>query len=192
MDDLPVKVALPIFRKEFNLDIPGGDDEIVRIVIGRIVLYIPNFETRKKIVLLHDIHHLATGYSAFFKGETEISAWELSAGCYNNWVAFIINIYAFMIGLIINPTKVWRAWVRGRNTRTLYFMGYPYDELLQKTVGAIKKELGLMGGTNHRMLLKTIVSFILMIIIGLAVSILSILLVPLTIFFTLYIRLKSG
>jgi ABC-type multidrug transport system fused ATPase/permease subunit len=71
-------------------------------------------------------------------------------------------------------------------------MGYHYDELLQKTVGAIKKELGLMSGINHRRLLKTIVSFILMIIIGLAVSILSILLVPLTIFFTLYIRLKSG
>lgn len=104
MDHLTVKEALPIFYTDYELKPDGGvaDNSVKVTLIKGFSIYIPNFEARKKVVLKHDIHHLVTGYTGVMKGETEISAWELSTGCYNNWVAFSINTYGMMMGVLFN------------------------------------------------------------------------------------------
>ena len=39
-------------------------------------------ETVKDLVLIHDAHHLITGYGTDFRGEMELNAWTLASGGY--------------------------------------------------------------------------------------------------------------
>jgi len=41
---------------------------------------IPNTPAHRRAIVLHDLHHVATGYGTDLAGEGEISAWELRAG----------------------------------------------------------------------------------------------------------------
>ena len=95
------------------------------------------------MILTHDVHHLLTGYSTDLKGETEISTWELSTNCTNNYAAFILNTYAMALGLLINLPGVWKAWLRGRYTCNLYRKKYSREELVNKNLEELKKELKL-------------------------------------------------
>ena len=66
------KEALPIFYTDYKLQSDGGvDDSAVKIELFKgVFLYIPNFETRKKVILKHDIHHLLTGYPQVMERRT--------------------------------------------------------------------------------------------------------------------------
>ena len=152
MDHLPVKEALPIFYADYKLQSDGGvDDSTVKIELFKgVSLFIPNFETRKKVILKHDIHHLVTGYTAVMKGETEISAWELSTGCRHNWVAFTLNTYAMTSGIPFNPIGIWKAWLRGQRTQNLYQKKYRDEDLLDQTVAELKTELGLQKNNKQK------------------------------------------
>ena len=46
------------------------------------------------------------------------------------------------MGWVVSPGRTWRAWVRGRHSRSLYAEGYS-DALLHETVGALRARLGL-------------------------------------------------
>ena len=39
-------------------------------------------ETFRDLVLIHDAHHLITGYGTDFRGEMELNAWTLASGGY--------------------------------------------------------------------------------------------------------------
>jgi hypothetical protein len=58
----------------------------------------PNTESRKRVVPLHDLHHILTGYGTDWLGEAEIGAWELRAGC-NMLIAYFLNAG----GVIMKP-----------------------------------------------------------------------------------------
>lgn len=105
-------------------------------------LKFPNTAARKRVVPLHDLHHVLTGYGTNWIGESEIGAWELRAGC-NSFVAYFLNASGVLIGLFISPSRVWRAFRAARGARTLYRDPAPYDLLLQMTVGEVRRRLGI-------------------------------------------------
>ena len=59
----------------------GYSEAWVRVQLGPIPVWIPNTSGRKRIVPLHDLHHLLTGFETNLVGEGEIGAWELASGC---------------------------------------------------------------------------------------------------------------
>jgi hypothetical protein len=105
-------------------------------------LKFPNIESRKRVVPLHDLHHILTGYGTDWMGEAEIGVWELRAGC-NSFVAYFLNGSGVLIGLFVSPRRIWRAFRAARGQRTLYREPVPYDRLLQMTVGEIRARLGI-------------------------------------------------
>ena len=105
-------------------------------------LKFPNTEGRKRVVPLHDLHHVLTGYRTDWVGEAEIGAWELRAGC-NSLIAYVLNGGGVLIGLLLAPTRVWRAFLAAKGQRTLYRDPAPRDSLLQMTVGEVRKRLGI-------------------------------------------------
>ena len=105
-------------------------------------LKLPNTEGRKRVVPLHDLHHVLTGFGTDWVGEAEIGAWELRAGC-NSFIAYFLNASAVIIGLFMSPGRVWRAFRAARGQRTLYYDPAPYDRLLQMTVGELRRRLGI-------------------------------------------------
>ena len=110
--------------------------------LGPIPVGFPNSDSRRRAVVMHDLHHIATGYETSWAGEGEISAWEISAGCGRFAFAWFINLQGMVMGWVVSPGRTWRAWVRGRHSRSLYAEGYS-DALLRETVGELRERLGL-------------------------------------------------
>jgi hypothetical protein len=103
---------------------------------------VPNTAGRVRAVRLHDLHHIATGYPTTWQGEAEIAAWELAGGCGRYVAAWVLNLYAFAVGLLIAPRALWQAFRRGRRCRNLYASGFP-EAGLQAPVGDLRWRLGL-------------------------------------------------
>jgi ubiquinone biosynthesis protein Coq4 len=114
----------------------------VRIKIGPLPVSFPNTEGRRAALLPHDLHHVATGYATTLVGEAEIGAWELGSGCQHYYAAWILNMGAVLMGLVLAPRRVGRAFRRGLGCTNLYHLGvdarWPHE-----TVGALRERLRL-------------------------------------------------
>lgn len=103
-------------------------------------VYLPNFEWRKKAIPFHDLHHILTGYPCSPIGEFQISAWEFAAGKYPNLYTTLFCIPLVSMGAILIPKKQFKAFVRGRQSKTLY-ENYSYEALLDMTIGELTGEI---------------------------------------------------
>jgi ubiquinone biosynthesis protein Coq4 len=97
---------------------------------------------RKKVVKLHDLHHLATGYGTDLIGEAEIGAWELRAGCVG-LAAYVYNGMAVAMGLLLAPIRTLQAFRDARGTTTLYRLGLDYDAALTLELTELRARLGV-------------------------------------------------
>lgn len=91
---------------------------------------------------LHDLHHVATGFGSGLIGEAEISAFELRTG-WGNLVILTLCVGAVIIGGMICPRRIWRAWKRSRGARGVYQCGHDYESLLNMTVTELRVSLGI-------------------------------------------------
>ncbi|HKA52158.1 MAG TPA: hypothetical protein VKJ47_00705 [Candidatus Binatia bacterium] len=120
----------------------GYEARWVRLQAGPVPLFIPNTSARARAVRFHDLHHVATGYDTTWTGEAEIGAWEVASGCAHHYAAWVLNLQALAVGLLINPGAVFRAFLRGRHSRNLYRKVFS-DSLLAPTVGEMRRRLHL-------------------------------------------------
>ena len=181
---------LPGFYKQYNLGDDGGQNSpYVRVeMTKKIAFYFPNFNARRKAVFKHDVHHMVTGYTSTYKGETEISAWELASGCRHYWVAFALDMSGLMTGLLFNPLGVYKAFVKGRRTKNLYSDHFTNEQIMDMPLASIKEKLLLNNYPENKMgNLADLFLFMLLVLIGLVYSVLSLLLLPFVLFYTLYI-----
>jgi hypothetical protein len=186
---------LPGFYKRYHLNDDGGQSSsYVKIEFTeKIFVYFPNFDARRKAVFKHDVHHIATGYTSTFKGETEISAWEIASGCRHYWVAWVLDMQAVMIGMLFNPTGVFKAFVKGRRTKNLYRDVFTDEQLMNMPLSAIKKNMLLNDyPSNQKGNFIDFLLFIMMLLFGVVYSILSLLLLPFVLLYTAYIIINTG
>jgi hypothetical protein len=141
-DGLTVREGRARYFASGGIPADGGyDDAWVRLQAGPIPLGFPNTPSRRRAVRLHDVHHVLTGYGTTWTGEAEISAWEISSGCGRYLAAWVINLHALFIGLLVAPARVYRAFLRGRGARNLYH-GEPFsDALLDERLGDVRRRL---------------------------------------------------
>lgn len=116
----------------------GYADKWVDFSLGPVKFPFPNTPARVKAVRFHDLHHVITGYRTDIIGEFEISAWELSAGCKGFGAAWVLNLGGTFAGVLSAPRRVFRAFVRGLRSRSLY--DADFEPLLSKTVGELQAE----------------------------------------------------
>ncbi len=130
------------FRANGFGDDGGYNADWVDFKLGPIPVPFPNTPSRKRAVRFHDLHHALTGYATDVRGEFEISAWEIGSGCADYLAAWQLNLSGMVGGLMVEPRRTWRAFVRGRQSRNLYRA--TYDEvLLGRRVADVRRELGL-------------------------------------------------
>ena len=185
---------LPRFYKMYNLDDDGGNsDPKVKIEITqKIFFYIPNFSSRRKTVLKHDIHHIITEYPSNLKGETEIGAWEIASGCKRYWVAWVLNLHGFIMGFWINLPGIYRAFVRGRRSENLYTNVVSDNQALEMKVRELRELLSIPS--NQQKLQPGIVdflSFIFWLIVAGIYAIASIVVLPLIIIYNIFVFANS-
>lgn len=94
-------------------------------------------------LVLHDVHHVLTGYSTRLGGELELAAWELaSGGCGRHVLFWIDRSLALLLGLAFLPRRTIRAWRRGRGCRNLYRTPGGVDELLATDFEELARRVG--------------------------------------------------
>ena len=125
----------------------GGDGgygaKWVRVETKPFAVYFPNTRCRVETAKLHDLHHIATEYGTDWPGEAEIAAWELGGGCGRHGWAWLVDLGAFTVGLVLVPWRLWRAFIRGRRAANLYHSGFAEEQLATVTVGTLRTALGI-------------------------------------------------
>ena len=75
----------------------------------------------KESLILHDVHHLLTGYDTSWTGELELAGWELgSGGCGWHLFFWFDRLGTLALALLTAPRVTLRALRRGRSERNLY------------------------------------------------------------------------
>ena len=185
---------LPEFYRKYNLNADGGlSDSYIKIELYKnFHFYLPNIDARRKAVLKHDIHHIITGYKSDFKGETEISAWEIASGCRKYWVAIVLDLSGMAWGYAFNLPGVFRAFVRGKRTRNLYENTIPDNVAINMTVDQLREQLGLNNETAKSATLNETLSFFAWAIAGIVYSFLSLLLLPAIVIYSVFIAIRTA
>ena len=142
--EMTIEEALQVYFKKYHFADGGYKDKYFKIKIGPLFIPFPNTNSRIKAVKFHDIHHLLTEYSALWKGEVEIGAWEIASGCGNHFIAWFLNFGSFSLGLFLYPKALFKAFMMGRNVKSNLYYNFVYDHhLLSRTIGDLRKELDI-------------------------------------------------
>ena len=120
----------------------GYGGKLVKFRLGPLFIQVPNTPGRQRATRYHDLHHVLTGYATDWRGEFQISAWEIATGCGDHYTAWSLNLGGMAVGLVRCPRAVFRAFVRGRNSKNLYHDDFN-DALLRSSVGDLRARLGL-------------------------------------------------
>src|SRR5438477_10585749 len=114
--DRPLPAEWPALRgrddylAENGFTVEAYDDEWTKASFFSIDFAVPNTAGHRSAIMLHDLHHVATGYGTDLVGEGEISAWELRGGLrgLDLYVSSIIVGRAGM-GMLLAPGRTVRG-----------------------------------------------------------------------------------
>ncbi len=142
-EELKIRDALQVFYGSESL---GQDAFIAKINYADFKIFklpFPNLKKRREIVYLHDINHVLSGYDTSWMGEGEVAAWELGSGfpprC---WVGYFYAPFTLMIGLVLSPVRVYRAFLRGRRQKNSCYADLSKEEIFNLSVKDLKIILG--------------------------------------------------
>ena len=135
--------AIDAFYRAHDFGEDGGaNQKWVWIQFGFFSIPIPNSESRRKNVYLHDVNHILTGYDTSWKGESAVSAWEVASGGWGIlYIPWLLTLWAMGLGVVFYPGSVWQAFKRGRITLNAYTSGLRKEELFRLTVRELKQKL---------------------------------------------------
>lgn len=113
-----------------------------------IPIKVPNTKRHAWAIMLHDLHHVATGYGTDMRGEGEISLWEARRGL-RSLGLYVASIVAFgsLGGVLLAPRRALAAWQASAGGEPSLFAGgdteADYEALLALTVGELRARLGV-------------------------------------------------
>ncbi len=118
----------------------------VKLPVGPFTVVMPNLGARKEAVKVHDLNHVVTGYGTDWKGEFEISAFEIGMGTGRYWFGWFIDVGGLAAGLLRAPSETLRAYARGRRAHdsTYRHIDRWSDSVLDETVGSLRARLQLV------------------------------------------------
>jgi hypothetical protein len=144
--ELTLREARVLYFARNNFGDDGGyRDRWVRIKFGPLPIFFPNIRSRAWAARYHDLHHILTEYGTTLQGEAEIAGWEVATGELPNLAGWFLDMGGVTYGLLLCPRKLYRAFLRGRRSRSLYPVPFT-DELLSRKVGEVREALNLDQG----------------------------------------------
>ena len=136
-----VRRALETYLEENGFTFAAYDDKWTDASFLGIRFKVPNTKAHRRGIMLHDLHHVASGFGTDLVGEGEISAWELRGlRGLDFYVASIVLLATFM-GFARAPLRAWAALRAGG--RTLFDDPIDYERVLEMTVAELREHLGL-------------------------------------------------
>ncbi len=135
--------ALQIFYDANNFGEGGGvEEDYVWIKFGFFSVPIPNTQSRKNVVYMHDINHLVSGNDTSWRGESGVSAWEMGAGGWRNlYTPLLLTLWAMGVGVVFYPRHVFNSFQRGLTMNNALTCNISKEEIIQFTVAELKEKL---------------------------------------------------
>jgi hypothetical protein len=133
------------YLRENGFTVAAYDDRYTAATFFGVKLAVPNTPRHRWAIMLHDLHHVATGYGTDPVGEGEISAWELRRGLrpLGLYVGAIV-LGGALLGLAIAPRRTLAAWRAAPARRSLFHDGPDaYTALLSMSVAELRDKLGV-------------------------------------------------
>jgi hypothetical protein len=97
-----------------------------------------------------------------------------------------------MSGVLFNLPGIWRAWMRGKTTKNLYNEKYKLEAVLNQTAEELQEELGLRNANATSASVSGFLSFMGFLFFGTLLSILSIVLIPWVIVYSIFISIQKN
>jgi hypothetical protein len=139
---MSVREGRDAYLRENGFTVAAYDDPWTKASFFGIPISIPNTKRHRWAIMLHDLHHVVTGYGTDIPGEAEISAWETrrGLGSIGLYVAAIVaSITA--TGAVLSPRRTIAAFRASGRHHSLFDEPRAYDVLLDMTVGDLRKAL---------------------------------------------------
>lgn len=134
--------ALAEFRRLNRIPQDEAERAFWSCRLGLLSVRLPNFAWRKNAILAHDLHHLVTAYPCTLRGECQVAAWEFGAGRMPRLAARLFCLPLVLLGLGWSPRSIWRAFLCGRQSRSLH--GVTLDQrFLARPVDVLHAELAV-------------------------------------------------
>lgn len=133
------------YLAENGFTLEAYDARWTKATIFGVPVVVPNTKRHRWAIMLHDLHHVATGYGTDMAGEGEISGWELGRGLgsLGLYVGSIV-LFGAIGGLVVAPRRTWAAFrASAAARRSLFHAEEPYEQLLEGDVGALRSRLGI-------------------------------------------------
>lgn len=144
-----VRRARDAYLEENGFTVAAYDEPWTEASVFGIPFKVPNTTRHRWAIMLHDLHHVATGYGTDLAGEGEVSVWETrrGLGSLGLYVASIVALGS-LGGVLLTPRRARDAFrASGDGARTSLFASggasADYEALLELTVGELRARLGV-------------------------------------------------
>lgn len=143
-----VRRARDAYLEENGFTVASYADKWTGATVFGIPIKVPNTPRHAWAIMLHDLHHVATGYGTDMRGEGEISIWEARRGLkpLGLYVASII-VFGSLGGVLMAPRRALAAWRAAASRTPSLFAGgdtdADYEALLALTVGELRTLLSV-------------------------------------------------
>ena len=142
-----VRAGRDAYLAENGFTVKAYEDPWTEASIFGLKVAVPNTRRHRWAIMMHDLHHVATGYGTDHVGEGEISAWEMRRGLgrLGLYVAGIVTA-GTLLGFMLAPRRTLAAFRAGASSCPSLFVEDDADKLLDLTVGELRQKLGLPEG----------------------------------------------
>lgn len=141
-----VREGRDAYLAENGFTVKAYEDPWTEASIFGLKIAVPNTRRHRWAIMMHDLHHVATGYGTDHVGEGEISAWELRRGLgrLGLYVGGIV-LSGTLLGFLLAPRRTWAAF-RASGSHPSLFIEADANELLDMTIGELRQKLALPEG----------------------------------------------
>lgn len=138
-----VQHALNDFYDQHKYGREGGIDRKWDLIkFGPLALPLPNLESRRKNIFMHDIHHLITGYDTTWLGEGSVSSWEIATGGWKQlYFPWLLTLWAMAVGMMLYPRASYRAFQAGLYQNNALTGGLSRPDMYALTVDELRERL---------------------------------------------------
>jgi hypothetical protein len=135
-----VEQAISKFYLENDFGDDGGvNEKYAWIKFGFFSIPIPNAESRRNNVYLHDISHIVTENNTTWQGESAVSAWEIASGGWGNlYIPWILTLWAMGVGVIFYPKNTLKSFKKGLTMNNAFTCGLTKRELFNLSVSDLR------------------------------------------------------
>lgn len=133
------------YLAENGFSVAAYDEPWTQASLFGIGFSVPNTSRHRWAIMLHDLHHVVTGFGTDIVGEAEISAWEArrglrTLGLYTGAIVFNLAL----LGLFFAPRRTLRAWRASSSSQaSLFHDARPYAEIIASSVGEMRQRMGV-------------------------------------------------